>query len=320
MSATSPNMMLICPCPACGSDVPVPRHYLSRKVRCNTCLKEFIAKLRQKEEEPLPQATIPLQEPVEGSVEETSPPEAAATSTSAPVEKPETRWLLSATCGILSFAVAAAIGAWAWETHERSLLEQRLAANETHLSSAVMQIRELSERHKEFGGISDDLVHLDDVLASVASETKQQGSTVLRSEYAMQHAHKSLLRQQSDLGKLAERLGVLEREVADKDRQAKEALELATKHRKEADEAAKPMRARIKDLEEQKEKLFGRYKILSTPKRPVNIVSTRRAAAMMSDWERRAEPLLRQLEKEIESVRRSIEDEEFKIEQLYALP
>ncbi|HEY1122345.1 MAG TPA: hypothetical protein VGE67_12125, partial [Haloferula sp.] len=92
------------------------------------------------------------------------------------------------------------------------------------------------------------------------------------------------------------------------------------KHRKEADEASKPIRLRIKELEEQKDKLFARYQTLSTPKRPANVISTRRAREMMSDWERRVAPMLLQLEQEIEQLRRSIEEEEGKIEKLYEVP
>ncbi len=234
--------------------------------------------------------------------------------------KPKVRWALVCLSGLFSFGIVATTGAYVWEWYKRSQTEQRLAMQDERLASVIRRMKDLSGASSRVGELSKDMTSLDEVLASVASENKQQKSTVLRTEYTVQHAHKALLRQQTDLGKIATRLELLEREVADKNRQAKEALELATRHRKEADEASKPIRARIKELEAQKEKLFSRYAILSTPQRPANVVSTRRAREMMADWERRVAPMLQNLEQEIERVRRSIEEEEEKIDALYAMP
>jgi DNA-directed RNA polymerase subunit RPC12/RpoP len=315
--------MLSCPCPACGADVEVPRHYLSRKVRCPDCNEDFIAKLREKGDPALPQATVPLIPASAPAVPVAPAPAAPPTRTepAPPVDaKPKVRWSLVALVGLCAFGIVTTTAAWVWESHQRTLVEKRVALQEEQITSLFKQVRALSGDRSQFDDLSKDLSNLDEVLASVASENKQQKSTVLRTEYTIQQSHRVLLRQQADLGRVATRLVMLEREVADKSRQAKEAMELASKHRKEADEASKPIRARIKDLETQKEKLFSRYQALSTPRRPENVVSTRRAREMMADWERRVAPMLQQLEQEIEQLRRSIEEEEEKIERLYALP
>jgi chromosome segregation ATPase len=294
-------MMLPCPCPTCGVDVPVPPHYLSRVVRCNSCANEFVARIKEQ------------QQPAGAGSPES---EAQAVPE---VRKPKHRLGMAAIIGLAAFGAIVMVAAYTLERTHRSLLEQQVNMIEMQVHSTARRLGRAENSQNQLLSQGEDLMKLDETLTDVSMEGKQLGSSMLRTDYAVQQTYKSLIRQQANLGKLTERISLLERELADKDRNAMEALELATKQRKEAEEACKPIRARIKELEDQKEKLFVRYKNVSTPVRPLNVLSSRKATEMMNDWGRRTKPLLDQLEKEIETVRLAIESEEDKIDDLYGV-
>ncbi|GAA5482896.1 hypothetical protein Hsar01_02121 [Haloferula sargassicola] len=211
----------------------------------------------------------------------------------------------------------AAAGGWAWEVFQRRALETRLNVLEDQAALGLKEIRLLKNDAGRLSEVNESLAQLDEVVAAIITDQKEQTSTVVRADYGLQTAKNVLIRHQHGLGQLHERLTLLEREVADKDRQAKEALALAIQKRKEADDAALPIRQRIRELEEKKEVLFARYRVLSTPRRPRGVVSTKQAAALMRDWQRRAAPLIAQIDEEISIVRQSIEDEEMKLDHLY---
>ena len=307
--------MIPCLCNHCGASVEIPNHYLSRQVRCTACLKEFIAKI-------IP-AAIPIDDSATASQtagrdepKEASPePEHIAPKTK---RRPRVFPLLLRgfacliVCGTAIFAF--------YEYQQRLVLERRLAKTEKVLLAGT-ELEEAQRGHREaLAKLAEDLTQLDDTLVVTTSENKRQGSSMLRAEYSVQYIQKVIVRQQEDFGQMSLRVAMLEREVADKDKQASAALDLAIKGRKEAEEKAKPIRVRIKDLERQKEKLFDQYRGASTASFPTGVTSTRRAAAMMKDWESRRAPLLRQMETEMEGVRRSIEEEEDKLDVLFRGP
>ncbi|WP_353567023.1 hypothetical protein [Haloferula sargassicola] len=283
-------------------------------MKCGACLTEFKALVDPSLENPASSKAAPVPpDPLS--------PASESESTPSPGKVPPHRSTFragktAAVAGMAAILIAAA-GGWAWEVFQRRALETRLNVLEDQAALGLKEIRLLKNDAGRLSEVNESLAQLDEVVAAIITDQKEQTSTVVRADYGLQTAKNVLIRHQHGLGQLHERLTLLEREVADKDRQAKEALALAIQKRKEADDAALPIRQRIRELEEKKEVLFARYRVLSTPRRPRGVVSTKQAAALMRDWQRRAAPLIAQIDEEISIVRQSIEDEEMKLDHLY---
>lgn len=220
--------------------------------------------------------------------------------------------------GFIAFSATAALG-WLFyqETQRTTLLEERLAFLEQKVIPMKRGLTESGDALSQISDIQSYLDDLDETVSQIASVLRLQNATALQNEYTIQSTQKNLIRQESEFGKLAVKLALVEQAVADESRLAKEAFELSVRQRKEAEIAAKPIRQRIRELEEQKNTLFARYRAGSITKYPEGVVSKGRATQIMKDYEKKAAPLLEQIQQEIARVRGAIEAEETKIEALY---
>ncbi|RYD48986.1 MAG: hypothetical protein EOP85_02470 [Verrucomicrobiaceae bacterium] len=223
--------------------------------------------------------------------------------------------------GFITFSATAALGWLFYQELQRSeLLERRLELLENKVVMLDRNLVEPSKASSQIADIQYYLDELDETVSQIATVLRLQNATSLQNEYTVQTTQKNLLRQESEFGKLAMKIALVELSVADKSRMAKEAFELSVRHRKEADSASKPIRQRIRELEEQKNKLFAQYRAGSIARYPQGVVSKGRATKIMQDYEKRAAPLLAQIQQEIAKIREAIEIEEAKIEALYEQP
>ncbi len=203
------------------------------------------------------------------------------------------------------------------EIHHSERLEARVGVLETTLISMKRTPDGLDDVLPKITNLENYLDGLDDTVSQIATVVRLQNATSLQNEYSTQSTRKDLMRQESEFGKLSLKVAAVEHEVADKSRQAQATFELAVKQRKEAEEASVPIRKRMRDLEAQKTLLFAQYRAGSIAKRPQGVVSSRRAAGLMKDYETKAAPLLAQIQSEIAGIREAIEAEEAKIDQLF---
>jgi hypothetical protein len=222
---------------------------------------------------------------------------------------------------ISEFFALAAISGLGWffvqETQRTARLEERLEFIENEVIPMKRSLADSADALSQITDIQNYLDELDDTVSQIASEFRLQKATSLQNEYSLQSTQKNLIRQETEFGKLALKLALVEQTAADKSRNAKEAFELSVQRRREAEIAAKPIRHRIRELEEQKKTLFSQYRAGSIAKYPQGVVSKGRATKLMKDYERKTAPLLEQIQEEISKVREAIEAEEAKIELLY---
>ncbi|RYD22790.1 MAG: hypothetical protein EOP88_06720 [Verrucomicrobiaceae bacterium] len=219
----------------------------------------------------------------------------------------------------MTFAATVALG-WLFyqETLRTKLMEQRLESVEQEVLGLKHGRAASEDLLSQVSDLESYLEELDDTVSEIAGVLRLQNATSLQNEYSVQSNQKHLIRQQGEFGKLALKLALVEKTMADESRLTKEAFELSVRKRKEAELASKPIRQRIRDLEEQKNKLFAQYRAGSIPRYPQGVVSRGRAVQIMRDYEKRAAPLLAQIQEEIAKVRETIEAEEAKIEALYS--
>lgn len=223
-----------------------------------------------------------------------------------------------AVLGLFPIAVISGLG-WLFyqETLRTARLEERLEFIEQKVIPMKRSLVGSSDTISQVSDIQNYLDELDDTVSQLASVLRLQNATSLQNEYVIQSTQKNLIRQETEFGRLALKVALVEQSVADKSRNAKEAFELSVRRRKEAEIAAKPIRQRIRELEDQKNKLFVQYRAGSIAKYPQGVVSKGRATKIMKDYDRKAAPLLEQIQQEIAKVREAIEAEEAKIESLY---
>jgi phage-related minor tail protein len=219
---------------------------------------------------------------------------------------------------LFTFAVISGLG-WLFyqETERTARLEERLEFVEQKLIPLKRSLAGSTDALSKISDLQDYLDELDETVSQIASVLRLQNATSLQTEYGIQSTQKNLFRQETELGRITMKLALVEQSVADKSRHAKEAFELSVQQRKEAEMASKPIRQRIRELEDQENTLFAQYRAGSIAKYPQGVVSKGRATKIMKDYERKAAPLLEQIQQEIARVREAIEIEEAKIESLY---
>lgn len=256
---------------------------------------------------PAPVATLPLDDDA-----------TVAEPTALPSVAPSRNRARFPLLGILALAATASLG-WLFyqETQRTARMEERMKLLEERVITLKRDLGGSSDSVSQISDIQTYLDELDETVSQIASVLRLQNATSLQNEYTIQSNQKNLLRQESEFGKLALKLALVELSVADESRLAKEAFELSVQKRKEAEMTAKPIRHRIRELEEQKNKLFAQYRAGSIAKYPQGVVSRGRATRIMQDYEKKAAPLLAQIQQEIAKVREAIEAEEAKIEALY---
>jgi hypothetical protein len=222
---------------------------------------------------------------------------------------------------ILGTSFIAALGLSSWmlqdEIRRSDQTEQQMESLAEQIALIKLSRSDPQELPAKIDEALQHLDELDETVSQLAAAIRLQNASTLQSDYSIQHTQKALLRQETELGKLALKLGNLEHEVLDTSRQAKENFELSVKKRKEAELAAVPIRRRITELEARKNTLFAQYRAGSLPRRPHGVVSSRRASEMMKEYETKAAPLLAQIQTEISRIRELIEDEESKIDDLF---
>lgn len=220
--------------------------------------------------------------------------------------------------GLFAFTAISGLG-WLFyqETQRAARLEERLEFIEQKVIPMKRSLAESAGTLSQVSDIQNYLDELDDAVSQIASVLRLQNATSLQNEYVIQSTQRNLIRQETEFGRLALKLALVEQSLADKSRHSKEAFELSVRQRKEAEIAAKPIRQRIRDLEDQKNTLFAQYRSGSIAKYPQGVVSKGRATKIMKDYERKAAPLLEQIQGEIAKIREAIEAEEAKIEALY---
>ncbi|GAA5129635.1 hypothetical protein JIN84_03605 [Luteolibacter yonseiensis] len=247
--------------------------------------------------------------------------EDAPIATDATATEPAAPPVIRSRFPLFGWAASAAIMALGWLLHleyQRStLLEERLTFVERKVIPMKRSLVGSTDALSQISDIQSYLDELDDAVSQMANSLRLQHASSLQNEYAIQSAQKNLLRQETELGRIALKLALVEQAAGDKSRSAKETFELSIRQRKEAEIAAKPIRQRIRELEDQKNTLFAQYRAGSIAKYPQGVVSKGRAARIMKDYEKKAAPLLEQIQGEIVKIREAIEAEEAKIEALF---
>lgn len=220
--------------------------------------------------------------------------------------------------GFSAFAATAVLG-WLFyqETRQTALMAVRMEHLEQKFATLADDQTGSNEALARIPDLEVYLDELDETLSRVAERVRLHDASSLQTDYTLQSAQKNQIRQETEFGKFSVKLALVEQAVADKSRLAKEEFELSLRKRKEAEIAAKPIRQRIRDLEERKNALFAQYRAGSIGKYPHGVVSRGRAAKIMQDYERKAAPALLQIQEEISKIRESIESEEARIEELF---
>ncbi|MES2437803.1 MAG: hypothetical protein V4584_01965 [Verrucomicrobiota bacterium] len=311
-------------CVACGEGIVINLDLIDQEIECPAChtrlrLDEADDDSGQNDIEWSPEVDITDATRVFGNSahpEPGKPADHSSTPALAPIIRK--RRVFNSLVGISSMIALPLMG---WfllqEVHRADQLEKRLDFLESQvipMKSAQAASDDMQSKAADLEGYLDEL---DDTISQIATVLRLQNATSLLNEYSIQSNQKTLIRQEGEFGKLALKVAMVEHEVADKSRHAKEAFELSVKQRKEAEQASIPIRKRIKDLEAQKNVLFAQYRAGSIAKRPPGVLSSRRAAGIMKDYETKAAPLLAQIQSEISRIRESIEAEEAKIDQLF---
>lgn len=221
--------------------------------------------------------------------------------------------------GFSAFAATAALG-WLFyqETRQTALMADRVEQIEQKLVALEHGRTGSDETLAQIPDIKAYLDELDETLSRVAERVRLHDASSLQTDYNLQSTQKNLIRQETEFGKFAVKLALVEHSVADKSRLAKEEFELSLRKRKEAEIAAKPIRQRIRDLEERKNALFAQYRAGSISRYPQGVVSRGRATKIMQEYERKAAPILQQIQEEISKIRENIEFEEARIEALFS--
>ncbi len=237
----------------------------------------------------------------------------------APARPPRRGGFRKVAAGALLAALVTA-AAWEWrQTRQReSALLARVDFLEDRVLSASRKLGRTGQDSVTLGSLEARVEELDDSLSRMVTHVRMHAANGLQMDQSLQSARDVLVRQERELGKLGLKLVLLERKVSDKSRHAREAFELAQKKRRAADRDAVPIRRRITSLESKREALLEKYRALSVPRRPQGVVSTRRAAEIMREWETQVAPALSHLQGEIADVANRIRREQLALDELYA--
>jgi hypothetical protein len=309
-------------CPGCGELIPIHADIVGSSLGCSHCL----AILDVEKVDLVDDDDTGLEEVGEDVVssEEIIIPQAADGVRIAPaldlrLRRKEAGDRFRTAVIVVLAACLAGVGGLLYDANSRlAVLEG--ARHEARMAIAAAENRSV-DREASRDAANQELIEklgsLDQAVETLAIELKKANPTTLQNSYALQGTARNLMRHEEKLGLLAMQLFSLKAAVYDKNKQALQAHELDVKKRKATDEAAKPIRERIRKLEDQKNVLVSRYRTLSIPRRPQGVVSKSRASALLEEWNGRAAPVLAQLEAEIENIRGSIDAEESRIDDLY---